>query len=124
LAKPKEELDPTGKSTKNIVYKEVLNWWLTVGILKPFYQSSCEYILSGLVLDIFIFRHVGKPFYFLGFICYFIYFVCISIKVRWCTFAGAKPSQHTLCNTTRYMALTSSVYIRRSLCSLFFLLCW
>ena len=26
LAKPKKELDPTGKSTKNIVYKEVLNW--------------------------------------------------------------------------------------------------
>jgi hypothetical protein len=69
-----------------------------VGILKPFYQSSCEYILPELVLDIFIFRHVGKPFYFLGFICYFIYFVCINIKVRWCTFAGAKPSQHTLCN--------------------------
>jgi ATP-dependent DNA helicase PIF1 len=26
LAKPKEELDPTGKSTKNIVFKDVLNW--------------------------------------------------------------------------------------------------
>ena len=26
LAKPKEELDPTGKSTKNIVYKDILNW--------------------------------------------------------------------------------------------------
>jgi ATP-dependent DNA helicase PIF1 len=26
LAKPKEDLDPTGKSTKNIVYKEVLQW--------------------------------------------------------------------------------------------------
>ncbi|XP_039834451.1 ATP-dependent DNA helicase PIF1-like [Panicum virgatum] len=26
LAKPKKELDPTGKSTKNIVYKDVLNW--------------------------------------------------------------------------------------------------
>jgi len=26
LAKPKEDLDPTGKSTKNIVYKDVLNW--------------------------------------------------------------------------------------------------
>ncbi|XP_066311401.1 uncharacterized protein [Miscanthus floridulus] len=26
LAKPKEELDPTGKSTKNIVYKDVLIW--------------------------------------------------------------------------------------------------
>ena len=25
LAKPKDELDPTGKSTKNIVYKDVLN---------------------------------------------------------------------------------------------------
>jgi len=26
LAKPKEELDPTGRSTKNIVYKDILNW--------------------------------------------------------------------------------------------------
>jgi ATP-dependent DNA helicase PIF1 len=26
LAKPKEDLDHTGKSTKNIVYKDVLNW--------------------------------------------------------------------------------------------------
>jgi len=26
LAKPKDYLDPTGKSTKNIVYKDVLNW--------------------------------------------------------------------------------------------------
>jgi ATP-dependent DNA helicase PIF1 len=26
LAKPKEDLDPTGKSTKNIVYRDVLNW--------------------------------------------------------------------------------------------------
>ena len=26
LAKPKEKLDPTGKSTKNIVYKDILNW--------------------------------------------------------------------------------------------------
>ena len=26
LAKRKKELDPTGKSTKNIVYKDVLNW--------------------------------------------------------------------------------------------------
>ena len=26
LAKPKKELDPTGQSTKNIVYKDVLNW--------------------------------------------------------------------------------------------------
>ena len=26
LAKSKEDLDPTGKSTKNIVYKDVLNW--------------------------------------------------------------------------------------------------
>ena len=26
LAKPKKELDPTDKSTKNIVYKDVLNW--------------------------------------------------------------------------------------------------
>jgi ATP-dependent DNA helicase PIF1 len=26
LAKPKEDLDPTGKSTENIVYKDVLNW--------------------------------------------------------------------------------------------------
>jgi ATP-dependent DNA helicase PIF1 len=25
LARPKKELDPTGKSTKNIVYKDVLN---------------------------------------------------------------------------------------------------
>jgi len=36
VAKPKEEFDPTGKSTKNIVYKDALNGWLTVGILKPF----------------------------------------------------------------------------------------
>jgi len=26
LAKPKKELDPTGKCTKNIVYKDVLQW--------------------------------------------------------------------------------------------------
>jgi ATP-dependent DNA helicase PIF1 len=26
LAKPKVDLDPTGKSTKNIVYRDVLNW--------------------------------------------------------------------------------------------------
>ena len=26
LAKPKDDLDPPGKSTKNIVYKDVLNW--------------------------------------------------------------------------------------------------
>jgi ATP-dependent DNA helicase PIF1 len=26
LAKPKEELDPNGKSTKNIVYKDIINW--------------------------------------------------------------------------------------------------
>lgn len=26
LAKPKKELDPTGKSTGNIVYKDVLDW--------------------------------------------------------------------------------------------------
>ena len=26
LAKPKEKLDPTGKSIKNIVYKDILNW--------------------------------------------------------------------------------------------------
>ncbi len=26
LAKPKKEVDPTGKSTRNIVYKDVLDW--------------------------------------------------------------------------------------------------
>jgi hypothetical protein len=26
LAKSKKEVDPTGKSTRNIVYKNVLNW--------------------------------------------------------------------------------------------------
>jgi len=26
LAKPKDDLDATGKSTKNIVYRDVLNW--------------------------------------------------------------------------------------------------
>jgi len=26
LAKPKNELDPSGKDTKNIVYKDVLQW--------------------------------------------------------------------------------------------------
>jgi ATP-dependent DNA helicase PIF1 len=26
LAKPKVDLDPTGKGTKNIVYRDVLNW--------------------------------------------------------------------------------------------------
>ena len=36
-----------------------------------------------------------------------------------------KISLHTLCNTTRYIiAMASSVYIRRSMCSLFFLLGW
>jgi hypothetical protein len=37
---------------------------------------------------------------------------------------GAKPSQHTLGHTTWYMAMASSVYIRTSKRSLFFLLCW
>ena len=32
LAKPNKELDPTGKSTKNIVYKDVL-WWSMVSII-------------------------------------------------------------------------------------------
>jgi hypothetical protein len=27
LAKPKQDLDPTGRSTRNIVYRDVLNWW-------------------------------------------------------------------------------------------------
>jgi len=26
LAKPKKELDPMGKNTRNIVYKDVLDW--------------------------------------------------------------------------------------------------
>jgi hypothetical protein len=55
LAKPKVELDPIGKSTKNIVYKDILNWWLTVGMLKPFYQSSYKYILLGRCLIFFIY---------------------------------------------------------------------
>jgi hypothetical protein len=57
LAKPKEELNPTGKSIKNIVYKDVLNWWITVGILKPFYQSSCEHILLG--WNLIFFGHIA-----------------------------------------------------------------
>ena len=77
VAKPKEEFDPTGKSTKNIVYKDVLYRWLTVGILKPFYHSWIY--IARQVLDIFIFGHVGKQFYFLGFIFYFILFALINI---------------------------------------------
>jgi hypothetical protein len=63
LAKPKKKLDPTGKSTNNIVYKDILNWWLMEGILKPFYQSSCEYVFCPTsMLTIYIFVCTWKSY--------------------------------------------------------------
>ena len=50
LSKPNKELDTTGKTTKNIVYRDVLNWWWVLSnifhpVSLPLFPNKWNFLL-------------------------------------------------------------------------------
>jgi len=81
---------------KNIVYKDVISCWLTVGILKPFYFCASYFIL-------FICINISKLFQtcvFLIFGLHILFYICLMIMafiIKW----GTDVWELTLCNSRR-----------------------
>jgi hypothetical protein len=74
LAKPNKEVDKSGRSTKNIVYRDVLEGWGRCVL--PWFVCTYAFVSIYLLLDITFFI-----FYYLQFLIRWDY---ISMKEEWC----------------------------------------